>query len=239
MQNEWKSLWNKRHGELEKIGGGVDSQEIFLELKRSNGFDVVNELTYDALYEQYVETKKNLCPPGRHEEIRSVYEVGCGAGANLFLFESEQIRTGGIDYSVGLLDTARQVLKTEDLTCGDAVSMPVMPRYDSCLSNSVFSYFQDETYALKVLERMYEKADYSIGILDIHDMQMKEAFINYRKEIMPDYDERYKSLPKLFYSRELFAKFAADHNMDIVFQKSTMEGYWNNRFVFHCYMYKK
>lgn len=240
MKNEWKNLWNQRHGEIEKIKGeGVNSQDIFLELKRSNGFDVINELTYDALYGQYLRMKQNLCHPGHQEGIKSVYEVGCGAGASLFLFELDQIRTGGIDYSEGLLETARQVLKTEDLTNGDAVSMPVMPKYDSCISNSVFSYFPDEEYAVNVLENMYEKANYSIGLLDVHDIEKKEAFIKYREEIVPDYHERYKNLPKLFYSRGLFEKFAADHNMEILFQESTMEGYWNNKFVFHCYMYKK
>ncbi len=237
MQNEWKNLWNKRHGELDKIEKG-DVRKTFLELKRSAGFDVVNELTYEALHEQYVETKRNL-NQGRQEGIKSVYEVGCGAGANLFLFESEKIQTGGIDYSEGLLDTAKEVLKTEDLMCGDAVSMNVAPKYDSCFSNSVFSYFTDEEYALQVLAKMYEKADYSIGILDIHDIQKQEDFIKYREAIMPDYHERYKNLPKLFYAREFFEKFAADHDMDIVFRESTMKGYWNNQFVFHCYMYKK
>lgn len=61
MQNEWKNLWNKRSGESDKIDSG-DFREIFLELKRSNGFDVVDELTYDALYGQYMETKQNLWP---------------------------------------------------------------------------------------------------------------------------------------------------------------------------------
>ena len=42
MQNEWKNLWNKRSGELDRIDSG--------------------ELTYDALYGQYLETKQNLWP---------------------------------------------------------------------------------------------------------------------------------------------------------------------------------
>ena len=42
MQNEWKSLWNKRHGELDKMGEAADNRKIFLELKRSNGFDAVS-----------------------------------------------------------------------------------------------------------------------------------------------------------------------------------------------------
>lgn len=237
MQNEWKNLWNKRSGKLDDIEKS-DIRKIFLELKRSNGFDVVDELDYDALYAQYVETKQNL-RGGRKEEVESVYEVGCGAGANLFLFEHDQVRTGGIDYSEGLISTARQVLRTEDLVCGDAVSVSIEPKYDSCFSNSVFSYFSDEAYALNVLEKMYEKSNYSIGILDVHDIQAKEAFIKYREEIVPDYHERYKNLPKLFYSRQLFEKFAMDHAMEIVFKESHMKGYWNNQFVFHCYLYKK
>lgn len=176
---------------------------------------------------------------GGLKQLESVYEVGCGAGANLFLFESDGIRTGGIDYSEGLIGIARRVLKTEDLICGEASMVTAMPRYECCFSNSVFSYFPSEEYALDVLEKMYQKAEYSIGILDVHDIEKKEAFIKYREEIVPDYHERYKNLPKLFYSKELFERFAKDHNMNIVFKESTMEGYWNNQFVFHCYLYKR
>ncbi len=241
MQNEWKNLWNKRSGELDRIDSG-DFREIFLELKRSNGFDVVDELTYDALYGQYLETKQNLWPAENLwgvKQLESVYEVGCGAGANLFLFEGDNIRTGGIDYSEGLISTAKKVLKTDDLVCGEASQVVITPKYDCCFSNSVFSYFANEEYALDVLEKMYQKAKYSIGILDIHDIEMREAFIKYREEIVPDYHERYKNLPKLFYSRELFKKFAENHNMDIIFKESAMKGYWNNQFIFHCYLYKR
>lgn len=226
----------------QKMRGGIDKDDVpkmFLELKRAGGFDVVGELTYDALYGQYLETKKNLCIPNRNMEIKSVYEVGCGAGANLFLFEKENIRTGGIDYSEGLIGTAKQVLDTDDIECGEAISLPVNPKYDSCLSNGVFHYFPDEEYALRVLEKMYEKAYYSIGILDIHDIEKKDAFIKYREKNVPNYHERYKNLPKLFYTRELFEKFAAAHDMDVVFKESNMKGYWNNQFVFHCYLYKR
>lgn len=165
--------------------------------------------------------------------------MGCGSGANLYLFESEKINTGGIDYSENLLNTAHKVLKSKDLICGEAISMPAAPMYDNCFSNSVFSYFEDEKYALAVLEKMYIKARFSIGILDIHDIEKKEEFIKYREKIVPDYHQRYQNLPKLFYPKSFFEKFADGHCMDIVFKESAMEGYWNNRFVFHCYMYKK
>lgn len=43
---------------------------------------------------------------------------------------------------------------------------------------------------------------------------------------------------KLFYSKDLFTDFAREHGMKIEFSESTVENYWNNEFVFNCFMYK-
>ena len=51
---------------------------------------------------------------------------------------------------------------------------------------------------------MYQKTAYSIGVIDIHDIEKREAFFAYRMTISPDYEERYKNLPKLFYKKEFF-----------------------------------
>ena len=52
LQNEWKTIWGKRTAD-EKILKTEDKKQIFLELKRSNGFDVLEDgLTYEALEEQ-------------------------------------------------------------------------------------------------------------------------------------------------------------------------------------------
>lgn len=48
---------------------------------------------------------------------------------------------------------------------------------------------------------MYEKSNYSIGILDIHDVDCEEEFVAYRKSVIENYEERYKDLPKLFYDK--------------------------------------
>ena len=61
--------------------------------------------------------------------------------------------------------------------------------------------------------------------------------MEYRINNTPDYKERYKDLPKLFYRKEFFQEFANKHNLKIVFEKSTVEGYWNNEFIFNCFMY--
>ncbi len=183
-----------------------------LELKKINGFDVVGEgLTY---------------------------EVGGGSGATLFLFEKDGIRCGEIDYSENLVEIARGVLQTNDIECGEAIDLKIFPQYDAVLSNSVFSYFPSEEYALQVLEKMYLKARRSIGIIDVHDRDKEMEFIEYRKKTIENYEERYKGLHKLFYSREFFRNFAKNHNMKVVFKESNISGYWNNEFVFNCYFTK-
>lgn len=240
--NNWKNIWAKRSANFDILCNG-DVKDIFLELKRNNGFDVIGDgLSYEALLEQYQKTKELLSKENGSEEsqvINSVYEIGCGSGANLYLFERDGIRCGGIDYSESLIEIAKKVLKTEDICCGEAIEVPVSNTYDAILSNSVFSYFEDEKYASRVLEKMYQKSNYSIGIIDIHDVEKESAFLKYRKESVPDYEERYKNLPKLFYNKSFFEKFAEEHNMDITFTDSEMDGYWNNEFVFNCYFYKR
>ncbi|MBO6245012.1 MAG: hypothetical protein J6N55_01875 [Anaerovibrio sp.] len=156
------------------------------------------------------------------------------------MFLHDGIQIGGLDYSNKLISIMKQVISETDLMecyCDEAINLPIDILYDSVLSNSVFSYFPDEAYAEKVLEKMLNKARHSIGILDIHDIEKKEAFMEYRINNTPDYKKRYKDLPKLFYRKEFFQEFANKHYLKIVFEKSTVEGYWNNDFIFNCFMY--
>lgn len=239
MENNWQRIWNTRQMDISLLKG-KSKEEVFLELKKCNGFDVVGDgLTYESLYQQYIFTKNNLMTHIPKKELEGVYEVGCGSGANLYLFEEDGIKTGGCDYSYSLVKIAKQTLHSEDIMCMEASRLPIREMYDSVFSNSVFSYFSDETYAFEVLEKMYQKAKYSIGILDIHDEDKKESFISYREKIIPDYKERYRGLPKLFYKKEVFCSFAESHNMEVEFKEFAMDGYWNNPFVFHCFLHKK
>ena len=58
--------------------------------------------------------------------------------------------------------------------------------------------FDSYEYAEKVLEAMYNKANHSIGIIDIHNIEKKEEFIQFRKGLYQDYEERYQDLPQFF-----------------------------------------
>lgn len=240
MENNWKALWGSRTAEKSILQSG-DPRKVFLELKRSNGFDVVaGGIPYETFLAQYRQMKERLSrglPQGK--TLRSVYEVGCGSGANLFLFENDGITCGAIDYSESLLGCAKQVLRTADIRCDEACELPVEPNYDAVISVSVFGYFTDETYAEAVLEKMCQKANYTVGILELADLEKKEAYIAHRKRIIPNYEERYKGLPRQFYSKAFFETFARAHDMEIGLIPVDMKDYWNSQFYFDCYLYKR
>lgn len=240
VENNWKAIWSGRSADENILRSG-DPRKIFMELKRSNGFDVVkNGIHYESFLEQYRGMKERLSRPLPEDcGIRSVYEVGCGSGANLFLLEGEGMACGGIDYSPALLGCAKQVLHTADIRCDEACELPEKPEYDAVISVSVFGYFTDPGYAEKVLEKMCRKAKYAVGILELADAEKKEAYIAYRKELIPNYEERYKGLPRLFYHRAFFEEFARRHDLDVVISPMTMKDYWNSQFFFDCYLYKR
>ena len=113
--DNWKRIWSKKETNLKPLLYG-STEDIFMGLKRSNGFDVMeNALSFPVFCQQSEEILKNL-----GGGISSVFEVGCGSGANLYLYEQQGIQTGGIDYSANLIETAKKVLKTKDLEIGRA-----------------------------------------------------------------------------------------------------------------------
>lgn len=238
--NQWKEIWAK-HSADEGILKKEDEKGILLELKRSSGFDVLGDIRYENWIDWYRQVKRELSLMAEAEcgTMGSVFEVGCGSGANLYLLEKDGIQCGGLDFSENLMNSARMILKTRDCLCDEAIRLPVKSSYDVVFSNSVFSYFADEKYAEAVLEKMYQKARYGIGLLDIHDKDKEGEFIAFREKTVENYQERYKSLPKLFYTKEFFLNFASKHHADIKFTSSGIKGYWNNDFVFNCYIYKK
>ena len=235
MGNNWKEIWNRRR----PVTGGLDGdwQEVFLELKRLNGYDVIEGgIPLDSLLMQMRRIKELL----KLIKGMSVYDVGCGTGANLYLMQRDGIAVGGTDYAAPLVETARKVLPdARELTCGEADAFDTSLKYDAALANSVFSYFPSEEFAERVLLRMLDKTTGAIGLIDLHEAGKEEDFLAYRRATIPDYDERYMGLGKFFYRRAFFEDFAHIHNLSIDFPSIEMEGYWNTPFVFNVFMYRK
>lgn len=239
--NNWKEIWNKRSADKGILSSG-DEEKLIMELKRSDGFDLyANGPGYGAWIREHEQIRRELSFSKDADgcALSSVFEVGCGSGPHLYLFERDGMRCGGIDYSGGLIESARRILAAEDLVCDEAINTKTDVMYDAVMSCGVFPYFPDEAYALSVLEKMYQKARHSLGLLHIFDIEKKEAYISHRKRTIEDYEERYEGLDKLFLSKGFFLDFASAHGMDVKFTFSDVGGnYWNDEFIFNCYMYK-
>ena len=122
--------------------------------------------------------------------------------------------------------------------CDEAKNIPIKIKYDAVFSTSVFHYFSDLDYAKIVLEKMLAKANKSLGVLHIHDKTKEKEFTEFRRNLTPNYDERYKGLPNLFYEKNFFTQFATDNNLKIEFVDCELKGYWNNPYVYNCFMYR-
>lgn len=235
MANEWQKVWNNREAAPGTLAG--DWKKVFLELKRLNGYDIVGDgIPLSSLLAEDAQIQELL----GISVGSSVFEVGCGAGANLYLMARAGMTVGGTDYSKTLIEAARTVLPTaSELYCGEADVFPTEKKYDAVFSNGVFPYFPNKTYTKNVMIRMLEKTSGPIGIMGIHDLEKREDYLAYRRANIPDYDERYKGLDKLFCARSFFEDFARAQNLRITFPEIRIEGYWNIPFIFNVFMYRK
>ena len=237
----WQEIWGHRQSNF-KTMNKEDVQAIFMELKRANGFDIVpgkNAPSFLDWVRAYYEHKKLL----GLQNGGSVYEVGCGAGANLFLLMQDGIRIGGADYSAELFAIVKDVLAAYDvspleLDVLEAKETPTEIKYDAVFLDSTAQYFSNEDYAQETLQRMYEKSRHAIAWLDVHDKTKEQDFIAAREQIDPDYKKHYAGLPKRFYPKDFFLQFAEEHALDIRFTPCRIPHYWNAPFTYNVYLYK-
>lgn len=97
MKNKWHEIWEKRSGD-ERLLNCKDKKKVFLELKRIAGWDSTGDmLSFEQFYAQYIQTKNELefSSLKKRRPLKDVFEVGCGCGANLYLFQNDGIGVGG------------------------------------------------------------------------------------------------------------------------------------------------
>ena len=235
MQNDWQKIWNKREDRFDEIGLNNEEQ-VFMELKRLDGFDLKGGITYRAWMTELEHWKNKLQIPANG----SIFEVGCGSGANLYKLHRDGFEIGGLDYSQKLLDSLRKILKPNDLReliCDEAINLQTEIQYDALISFSVFEYFSSIDYAREVLEKMSLKSRKTIMIRAL-DESKRDDYFKFHRKSKPNYDEMYKNLPRQFYPRTFFENFAHEHGFSIEFEIPNLDGYWNNDFDLVCYIRK-
>lgn len=242
-KNNWSEIWNKRKLDTADWKN-LTFEELYLILSKLNGRDAKNfRVLFSSEFRQYEEIKKNLNNQAFLSGCSSplsIFEAGCGSGARLLLFQRDGFLVGGMDYSKPLTEVANMVLEHPlELLLEEAVNIPIQIQYDYVISCGVFSYFPDFNYAEQVLNRMLLKCKRSIGVTGIHHDKMRQNFLQFHRSIDPNYDQHYQGLDKLFYSKAFFIEFAERHSLDIKITPYFVDGYWNNEFLFNCYLYKR
>lgn len=239
MNQNWKTIWTQKG--LEKIDLKKDEFSVFCDLKKADGFDVNvhdEQLYFKAFYNEWMEMYEKVNELTSNN-IHSVYEVGCGSGVNLYLFQNriENVVLGGIDYSQGLIDIAKSIVSSNDLICGNAELIDVDLKYDFVMADSVFQYFGSQEYAENILNKMIQKSNKVVYLSEIHDIELREEWLEHRRNSMENYDQIYDGLDKMFYSKAWFAAIAEKNGKKVLFSKSNNPEYWNSKYVFNCFLF--
>lgn len=169
----------------------------------------------------------------------SVFEVGCGAGAFLYELERLGCKVGGVDQSPALVAKAAEAIPSGHFAVADAAALQVEPPVDAVISFGVFLYFSSLAYAAQVLDRMVEKAQHVVAVLDAPDLAKREEHLADRYELAGGeaaYAARYAGLDHAYYDRTWLAdELRARGLVDIHVEDQTIDGYGNAPFRFNAW----
>ena len=229
----WYEIWNARNIPSPNLLKDISLQELL----KADGFDSTTNKINSENWEQYIRfisKKLDLTPSD------SIFEIGCGSGAFLYLWYKEGHRVGGIDYSEKLISFAKQVMKGMIFHVSDANKVNTDEKFDIVVSNGVFVYFEDYSYANEVIEKMIIKARKTIAILEISDLAKKEETETARRAALPkgEYDKKYEGLKHLYFEKDWFTQFSDKYGYKIEIFDQNIKGYGNSPFRFNVVIKK-
>lgn len=226
----WKNIWDKRN--ISSYGNSVLSKLIAAD-GFDTGYGTIKEEDW-IYYVQYISDRLNI---NKNDKL---YEVGCGAGAFLYIFYKQGYKVGGVDYSKNLINIAKRYLPGCDFKTSEATEINILEKYDYVISNSVFFYFPTYEYAKDVIKRMIQKSTKGIAVLEVNDFEKKEESMKLRKGYLTDkeYEEKYNGLEHLYYTKQWFVDIANEYNLKIEIEQQNINNYKNNMYRFNVFMYK-
>ena len=246
--NGWKAIWNSsRVLENLDLSGEESIDVLFMVLKSyTNPTYQGGDISLDCSKQFIDQFNVFLCElsfsTDPEYQPKSFFDVGCSTGPYLYYLSTlnPEFRLGGMDYSEAYVEVARRYVQNAvELYSTEARDLKTDIKYDCVFSRSIFQYFDDLTYGEEVVTRMIEKADHSVGIFDVHDLAKKEDFLNYRRSVIENYDEKYKDTQHLFYPKSMFIDIAERYDCDVKFAHCALPGYWNAAYTYDVYFYKR
>ena len=228
----WDAVWAGRTAEL--AGGGSVLSALLVADGRDTPYGRVDEAQWVA-FVQRCATRLDLGPGG------SVFEVGCGAGAFLYVLSNSGYAVSGIDRSAALVGSARRCMPEGHFEVADAAEFSLTPHPDAVVSCETFMYFASADYARAVLSRMAAKATGAVAVLGVPDAAKKEEALEHRMRLAGGrraYEARYRGLEHLYLERDWLASCFADCGLvDVEVDDQQLPGYDNAAFRFNCWGY--
>jgi hypothetical protein len=231
----WSEIWNNRSFAFEDPNHPLTLEDLLV----ADGYDTGTGRLSAPDFQHYLNDISKTCGIQPND---SLFEVGMGAGACLLPWYQQGHPVGGLDYSALLISLARRIMpaaQNEFFVC-DAAQMDTGTKYDIVLSNGVFLYFPDYRYAGTVVEKMIDKAQKTVAILDIPDLAQKKESEEFRSRSHPPgtYEEKYRGLGHLYFERSWFDDFADAQGLGITVLDQQIRGYGNSRFRFNVILKK-
>ena len=228
----WKSVWSRRP----PSDGTPDGDPTLDDLIRADGFDTgFGDITVEAWSDFVGQACELLCL--KTGDV--LFEVGCGAGAFLYLPSRRGIEVGGIDYSASQIDLATRAIPGGSFEVGDAIDLDISPSADVTIAFSVFQYFSSLDYARQVINRMCRKATRAVAIFDIPDVHLASEALEARQAAAggaETYAERYEGLDHLSFSKQWMKAALEDQGLrDVTIGPQTMSAYDNGTFRFNAW----
>ncbi|MGA2009564.1 MAG: methyltransferase domain-containing protein [Solirubrobacteraceae bacterium] len=225
----WDAIWQARRP-------GPERPSVLAHLMAADGLDS----GFAQLDEPgWVEGVTGLCGRLGLSPDMSVFEVGCGAGAFLYVLANQGFAVAGLDQSPALVARAAAVMPSGAFTVADATQLNVSRRFDAVVSYGVFMYFRSEPYAGLVLERMRDKARRLVAVLDVPDRAEQAGATGYRERLAggPDaYAERYAGLEHRYYDRDWMAQRLLDLGLiDVRVERQSIDPGGNGRHRFNAW----
>lgn len=226
--DKWRAVWNK-DDRVNKI--------ILESLIKADGFDHgAGSFSVD----DWIDYTNKFYNKIGIVKTDSIYDIGCGSGAFVYPLYLKKHKVGGADYSIVLVNLANTIMPSSDFINIEAIDIDTFQTYDVITSHSVFHYFKDLGYAKDVIKKMVAKATKKIAIFDINDESKKDEYHAIRMGDMTkaEYEEKYRGLEHLFYSKEWFVDLAKELSLKIIIFDQGFENYTNSKLRFNVVMEK-
>jgi trans-aconitate methyltransferase len=224
-QRRWQAIWATRNV-------SVTGPPRLADLIRADGYDnSFSQVSEDAWRANAARWATDLrITPGM-----SVYEIGCGAGAFLYVFREMGCQVGGLDLSERLIEIARAAMPGGDFRVGDAAAFTGSQRFDVLAALGVFLYFPSHRYARAVLAAMAKAARHAVLVGDLPDIRTAAQARASRVAALgeAEFARRYQGLDHLAFDRSDMAALLGSHGYSpVLVRDSAIPGYGNAAFRF-------